>query len=127
MLDFDLSTADLGGGIVGVIVAGEVDLLTAPELKTAIADAIDSGTRRILVDLTAGTFIDSTTLGVLMGAAKRLGQDGGSLAIACDNPGLRSIFEITQLDTVLPIVDSREAAVALLEDLGDEQLAAGAS
>ena len=63
---FKLATADLGDGIFSVSVAGEVDLATAPELKEALGHAVSSGATGVLVDLSNATFIDSTTLGVLM-------------------------------------------------------------
>src|SRR3954447_21050822 len=53
-----------------VNVAGEVDLYSAPELKERVLSAIDAGKTRIVVDLSKTTFIDSTTLGVLVGARK---------------------------------------------------------
>ena len=67
-VEFETSTTDLGDGVAVVAVAGEADLYTAPELKAALADAIEGGARCVLVDLSQTTFIDSTTLGVLMGA-----------------------------------------------------------
>ena len=65
---FEASAEDVGGGIAKVRVSGEVDLYTAPELKEALSNAIEGGARSVLVDLSQATFIDSTTLGVLMGA-----------------------------------------------------------
>ena len=88
-------------------VAGEVDLSTAPELKQALLETIEGGARRVLVDLSHATFIDSTTLGVLMGAVKRLRPAGGELAIACNDPNIRKIFEITLLDRIFEIFDAR--------------------
>ena len=64
-----------------VAVAGEIDLFTAPELKAAIGEALESGRTRIVVDLTATTFLDSTALGVLIGAVKRLRSRDGVLTI----------------------------------------------
>jgi anti-sigma B factor antagonist len=110
-MELELSTADLGGGVASVAVAGEVDLSTAPALKQALLETIEGGARRVLVDLSHATFIDSTTLGVLMGAVKRLRPAGGELAIACNDPNIRKIFEITLLDRVFTIFDSREAAL----------------
>ncbi len=75
-MEFKLSTADLGGGVARVRVVGEVDLSTAPDLKRALNDVISWGARGVLVDLSDATFIDSTTLGVLMGAVKRLRPSG---------------------------------------------------
>ena len=118
-MDLQLSTADHGGGVATVEVAGEVDLSTAPALKQALLETIEGGARRVLVDLSHATFIDSTTLGVLMGAVKRLRPAGGELAIACNDPNIRKIFEITLLDRVFMIFDTRDAA---LEHLATAEL-----
>ena len=115
-MELDISTADLGDGVATVAVAGEVDLYTAPALKQAIGDAIDQGARNVLVDLSRTTFIDSTTLGVLMGAVKRLRPAGGELAIACSDPNVRKIFAITLLDRIFAIFDSPDDAVAHLRE-----------
>ena len=106
ILDFKVSSAELAGGVASVIVGGEVDLSTAPELKEVLNGVIDGGARFVLVDLSKATFIDSTTLGVLMGAVKRVRPDGGELAIACADPNIRKIFEITLLDRVFAIFDT---------------------
>ena len=105
-MELEISTADLGDGIVTVAVAGEVDLHTAPVLKQSLTQAIDHGGRRVLVDLSRASFIDSTTLGVLMGAVKRLRPAGGELAIACSDPNIRKIFAITLLDRIFDIFDT---------------------
>ena len=110
-MEFKLATADLGNGVSTVSVAGEVDLATAPELKEALAEVINDGARGVLVDLSNATFIDSTTLGVLMGAVKRLRPAGGELAIACHDPNIRKIFEITLLDRIFEIYPTPEEAI----------------
>jgi len=117
-VEFRVATADLGHGIFSVGVTGEVDLATAPELKEALAQVIESGARGVVVDLSEATFIDSTTLGVLMGATKRLRPAGGELAIACREANIRRIFEITLLDRVFTIVDSVQEAVEHLDGRG---------
>jgi anti-sigma B factor antagonist len=110
-MELDISTVDLGGGVAAVAVAGEVDLYTAPALKRAIGETIDHGTRGLLVDLSRATFIDSTTLGVLMGAVKRLRPAGGELALACSDSNIRKIFAITLLDRIFEIFPTPEEAV----------------
>jgi anti-sigma B factor antagonist len=117
-MDFGLATADLGGGVSRVDVMGEVDLSTAPELKEALGEVIDAGARGVLVDLSNATFIDSTTLGVLMGAVKRLRPAGGELTIVCRDPNIRKIFEITLLDRIFPIFDSADDGIAQLRRMG---------
>jgi anti-sigma B factor antagonist len=115
-MELELSTVDLGGGVVTVAVAGEVDLYTAPALKQALADTIENGGRHVLVDLSRATFIDSTTLGVLMGAVKRLRPAGGELAIACSDPNIRKIFSITLLDRIFNIFDLPSEGIEHLQE-----------
>lgn len=102
-----------------VAVSGQADLHTAPELRAAIGTTIDDGHRQVVVDLTEATFIDSMTLGVLLGALKRLTPLGGTLVIVCPDPHVRRVFEITSLDRVLTLSDSREGAHAHLSGLTD--------
>ena len=65
-----------------------------------------------MVDLSKATFIDSTTLGVLVGGVKRLRPAGGALALVCTDQNITKIFEITGLDRVFPIHGSRDEALA---------------
>jgi anti-sigma B factor antagonist len=91
---------------------GEVDLYTAPEFKERLVQVIEDGKKQLVVDLSKATFIDSTTLGVLVGGVKRLRPTGGSLALVCTDQNITKIFEITGLDRVFPIHASREEALA---------------
>ncbi|MEA2308526.1 MAG: anti-sigma factor antagonist [Thermoleophilaceae bacterium] len=91
---------------------GEVDLYTAPEFKERLVQVIEDGKKNLVVDLSKATFIDSTTLGVLVGGVKRLRPSGGSLALVCTDQNISKIFEITGLDRVFPIHASREEALA---------------
>ena len=77
-----------------------------------MVELIESGKKQIVVDLSKATFIDSTTLGVLVGGVKRLRPAGGSLALVCTDDNITKIFEITGLDRVFPIHSSREEALA---------------
>jgi anti-anti-sigma regulatory factor len=70
--EFALTTDSIDDQRHVVAVTGEIDLFTAPELKSALGEALESGHTRIVVDLTSTTFLDSTALGVLIGAVKRL-------------------------------------------------------
>jgi anti-sigma B factor antagonist len=112
-VQFRLTTAEIGSDEVVLALQGDVDLYTAPELKAELIRLIEVGTTRIIVDLTAATFIDSTTLGVLLGALKRLRPAGGELSIVCPDPNIRKIFQITLLDRVFSIYETRENALEL--------------
>ena len=108
--EFAVTTAVSGSAAV-VVVRGQADLHTAPELRNEIGDAIDAGSRGVVVDLTEATFIDSMTLGVLLGALKRLATVDGRLSIVCPDPHLRRVFEITSLDRVLDLQDTQTEAL----------------
>jgi anti-sigma B factor antagonist len=93
-------------------VGGEVDVYTAPRLRERLIELIDGGARKVVVDLGRVDFLDSTGLGVLVGALKRLRAAGGSFSLVCDKEPLLKIFRITALDQVFPIHPSVEAATA---------------
>ena len=93
---------------------GEVDLYTAPEFKERMVELIESGKKQIVVDLSKATFIDSTTLGVLVGGVKRLRTNDGQLSLICADRNITKIFEITGLDRVFTIHETRDEAVAAL-------------
>jgi anti-sigma B factor antagonist len=112
--DFSLTEDRPTSGVHVVAVAGEVDIFTAPELKRAIASAIDGGARAVVVDLTETRFLDSTALGVLIGAVKRLRPLDGRLLIVNTEPSTAKTFEITGLDQIFTIVSTRDAALTEL-------------
>ena len=79
-----------------------------------LLDVIDQGGRDVIVDLSSTTFIDSTTLGVLVGGVKRLRTNEGQLSLVCSDRNITKIFEITGLDRVFTIYETRDAAVGAL-------------
>jgi anti-sigma B factor antagonist len=111
-MNFDVSTEQLGDDAYVISLAGEVDLYTAPEFKQQLLDAISQGARHVVVDFTDTTFIDSTTLGVLVGGVKRLRSNDGQLALVCSDRNITKIFEITGLDRVFTIYPTRGEALA---------------
>ena len=104
-----------------VAVRGEIDLFTAPELKQKLTDAIEGGKSRIVVDLTETSFLDSTALGVLIGAVKRLRSREGALVIVNVDQNIAKTFEITGLDQIFTIVGTRDDAVAALDQASSPQ------
>jgi anti-sigma B factor antagonist len=110
-MNFDITTEQLGEGRYVIALAGEVDLYTAPEFKQQLLDVISQGARDVIVDLTDTTFIDSTTLGVLVGGVKRLRPNDGRLTLVCSDRNITKIFEITGLDRVFTIHATRAEAI----------------
>jgi anti-sigma B factor antagonist len=112
--DFTLSEQKIDGDRLVVVVTGELDLFTAPDLKQRLMEAIEGGARGLVVDLDHATSIDSTALGVLRAASKRLRLHGGELAVVCGDPEISRTFEITGLDEVFPVLEDRDAALERL-------------
>src|SRR5919202_845811 len=110
-MNFDIKTEELGDGGYVISLAGEVDLYTAPEFKQQLLEVISHGARNVVVDFSDTTFIDSTTLGVLVGGVKRLRANDGQLSLVCSDRNITKIFEITGLDRVFTIYPSRSEAL----------------
>jgi anti-sigma B factor antagonist len=117
-MNFETKAERAAGDVWIIALAGEVDLYTAPEFKQQLLDVIDQGATHVIVDLTDTTFIDSTTLGVLVGGVKRLRPNGGQLLIVCSDRNITKIFEITGLNRVFPLYSGR---VEALESVGVTQ------
>ena len=113
-MNFHIQDEEIDGATHVIELGGEVDLYTAPEFKERMVELIESGKKQIVVDLSQATFIDSTTLGVLVGGVKRLRPAGGSLTLVCTDDNITKIFEITGLDRVFTIYATREEAVEKL-------------
>jgi len=111
-IDFAIEDRRIDAAIHVVAVTGEVDLFTAPEFKQRVMAPIAAGVDLVIVDLTATTFIDSSSLGALIGAHRRLKSRGGRLIVACTTEPIVKTFRITGLDSVFTIVDSAEAALS---------------
>ena len=111
-MNFDVKTEKVDESTYVIALAGEVDLYTAPEFKQQLLDVIGEGGKDVVVDFSDTTFIDSTTLGVLVGGVKRLRAQDGRLALVCSDRNIRKIFEITGLDRVFTIYPTRDEALA---------------
>jgi anti-sigma B factor antagonist len=113
--EFSLSQDTIDDERHVVAVTGEIDLFTAPELKAALGEAIEAGRRRIVVDLSDTTFLDSTALGVLIGTVKRLRSRDGRLTLVNTDANIAKTFEITGLDQIFAIFATRDEAVVALD------------
>jgi anti-sigma B factor antagonist len=101
------------GDLAIVAMGGELDYEASPQLRARLVGAIKAGGRRLVLDLSDVTFIDSTAIGVLAGTVARLDEaGGGSLAVVSTNDKVLQIFEITGLDSVISLHSSREEAVS---------------
>jgi anti-sigma B factor antagonist len=96
-----------------VTASGELDAFVAPELQSAFGAS--SGDSRIVVDLTAVSFMDSTVLGLLVREVRDVDARGGAIRVVLPGGTGRRIFEITTLDRILPVAGSRSEALAELD------------
>lgn len=112
----DLGIADyaLDGRTRVIEVDGQIDLYSAPQFKERTLRVIDAGAERVIVDLSRVSFMDSTGLGVLVGARKRLSAANGDLLLVVADPEIDRLFEITGLDGVFQIYRSRDDALVEL-------------
>jgi anti-sigma B factor antagonist len=113
-LDARVSVSRFGADSFVVAAGGELDLFTSERLREKLAEALELGARRILVDLTGVSFMDSTALGVLVGAAKMLQSSGGQMVLVADDPRVTRAIEITGLTRVFRIESSLPEAVQQL-------------
>jgi anti-sigma B factor antagonist len=109
--EFDIQE-QLDGAVPIITVSGEIDVATAPQLRECLHKVIAEGQSTVMLDLLGVTFLDSTALGVLVGALKRCRELGGELHVVVADARIMKIFEITGLTKVFPISDSLTAAGA---------------
>jgi anti-sigma B factor antagonist len=95
-----------GAGSVVLRVAGAVDVYSAERLRAALEPVLTDGPTRVLLECSDLDFIDSTGLGVLIAAAKRLRACEGTLALSALPERLMKIFRITGLTRVFAFHDT---------------------
>jgi anti-sigma B factor antagonist len=103
-------TAD--GGWDVVLVAGDLDMSTAPRLRQEVVGVVARGGQRVVLDLTGVERCDSTGLGVLVGLLKRVRTHGGVLRLAGVQPEVLRVLELCDLNRVFHLVADAAAAVS---------------
>ena len=110
-MDLGLEVQERDGfAVLGV--SGEVDVATVPRLREQLHSLVAQGSNKIIVNLDAVDFLDSTGLGVLVGALKRVRSNDGDLYLVCTQPRIRKVFEVTGLTKVFQLFDTVDDAVA---------------
>jgi anti-sigma B factor antagonist len=105
-------TKTTSGGVSVVVIDGQLIVGNRQELKTLIQEGLDRGERKFLVDCSRTGYIDSSGLGALVSLSKKVRELGGELRIAGLNEDLRSLFELTKLDTLFHISPTAKEALA---------------
>jgi anti-sigma B factor antagonist len=93
-------------GTVLVSFSGELDIFTAPNMRQAFSDPEVASASRARVDLTEATFLDSTALGVIIAACRRVKKrDGGAFGVICSEGTVRQVLETSGLIDYLQVMD----------------------
>lgn len=93
MADLELETQESDDGAM-IVVRGEVDMATAPQLRDTLLAVVEGGASRIALDCRGLDFLDSSGIGVLIAVRKRLGDDG-SLTLEAPPAHVRKVLELT--------------------------------
>ena len=93
-------------------VEGQLIVGNRQELKQKVLEELEGGARKFLIDFSGTGYIDSSGLGVLVSLSKKIREQGGELRLANLNEDLRTLFELTKLDTLFHIASDREEALA---------------
>ena len=111
-MELTLNVHSEGPGYTIVAVGGEIDVYSAPRLRERLLDLVEEGSYRLIVDMEAVEFLDSTGLGVLVGGLKRVRAHDGSLDLVCTQERILKIFRITGLTKVFGIHETVDDAIA---------------
>jgi anti-sigma B factor antagonist len=99
------------GEVTVVEVEGQLIVGNRQELKQKVLEQLESGDRKFVIDFSDTGYIDSSGLGVLVSLSKKIREQGGELRLSRLNEDLRTLFELTKLDTLFKIADTKEQAL----------------
>jgi anti-sigma B factor antagonist len=102
----------VASGVTVVVVEGQLIVANRQELKQLMQESVDRGDRKFLLDFTNTAYVDSSGLGALVSISKKVREVGGDLRLAGLNEDLRSLFELTKLDTLFTISETTSEALA---------------
>jgi anti-sigma B factor antagonist len=105
-LQLKITSKPIEHGYYMVDIDGEVDIATSTQLRDALYEIIAQGHNNLVLNLDQVRYIDTSGLGVLMGARKRVREHEGRILIVCSNPRLQRLFAITSLAKVFDIFDT---------------------
>lgn len=107
-----LSDSKGANGITLVKVEGQLVVGNRGELKEYVQGLLERGDRRFVLDFSGTGYIDSSGLGALVSLARKVREEGGDLRLSGLNEDLRSLFELTKLDTLFAISETPDQALA---------------
>jgi anti-sigma B factor antagonist len=97
----DFATHNVDDLVAVIRGEGRLNMVSAPRLREAVSEAVAAGRPRIVVDLSAVDFMDSSGLGALVGCLKTTRQAGGDLRIAAPSEQVTMVLKLSNLDRIL--------------------------
>ena len=114
---FAIEWRDLGVGVPGVTLEGELDLAAAPVLRERLEQAAGAAERGVVLDMAEVTFVDSSALRELLRAHAAVRRAGGRLVLAAVGPAVARLFELTRTSDVLLLAPGVDQALTRLGEL----------
>ena len=102
--ELEIATRTLNGAAI-VALRGEIDLHSSPGLRKVLLDYVQQKTPRLIIDLSAVTYVDSSGVGTLVELKRKLDRQRGQVVLVGVQPRVKSVFEITQLDKFFEMKD----------------------
>ena len=110
-------TQRTAGGVVILNVTGRLIFAGGDEslLRNEVAALVGAGEKKLLVDLSRATYIDSGGVGSLVTAYLHTIRRGGQLKVVCPNERVCRVLQITHLTSVLDVFESQAQALKSFE------------
>jgi anti-sigma B factor antagonist len=105
-----MTASDVGSDLIVVVEDTRIDAAVALRFKDRMLELTESPAKRVILDLSAVEFLDSSGLGAVVGSMKQLGRDR-QLVLAGLTPTVDKVFRITRMDRVFPIFVDTDAAL----------------
>ncbi|MBQ7528799.1 STAS domain-containing protein [bacterium] len=111
-MDIKVETKDIENIVKLVSLSGEIDVYTSPKVKETINALIEGGSYNLIINLEQVRYIDSTGLGVLIGALKKVREHEGNIYLVCVDQQIKKVFTITGLVKIFKIFENNEEAIS---------------
>lgn len=105
-----VTTEPIGDDVVAFRIDGRLNMVSAPDLRSAVNHALAGDRPKIVIDLSAVTFMDSAGLGVLIACLKTARQAGGDVRISAPSEQVAMVLSLSNVDQILTPFESAEAA-----------------
>jgi anti-anti-sigma factor len=114
-MGYYLTEMGAAGDETTIVLGGDLDMCAAPALRDALKRAIEARIRRVIVDLTDATFMDSAAIGALLGASRLIRESGGQLTLVCASRNVLRTLEIAGLERHIRVAPTHEEALQLAD------------